>query len=137
MDPTLPQIGRYPTLGVLGAGGMGTVYLGRHPELGFELAIKVLLSGRGASEAQRRRFQREVRALRQLRHLARCALCTANDVGGVSVPPTVRSELESSTMRMVLVMLQKKVVSDVGAHGAASVDVIARRRDARDRHPVG
>jgi hypothetical protein len=83
VDPSLPQIGRYPTLGVLGAGGMGTVYLARHPELEFELAIKVLLSGRGASEAQRRRFRRETRALEKLRHPGLVEVVDAGEQDGV------------------------------------------------------
>ncbi|MBL4845982.1 MAG: serine/threonine protein kinase [Planctomycetes bacterium] len=68
MKPALPQIGRYSTLDVLGRGGMGVVYLARHPDLGYELAIKVLLKGRSATPAQRKRFQREIRALKQLKH---------------------------------------------------------------------
>jgi eukaryotic-like serine/threonine-protein kinase len=79
----LPQIGRYSTLGVIGTGGMGTVYLARHPELGFELAIKVLLSGKGASEAQRKRFYREVRALGQLNHPGLVEVVEAGEQDGV------------------------------------------------------
>ncbi|MBL4844542.1 MAG: protein kinase [Planctomycetes bacterium] len=66
--PEALRFGPYVTLGILGVGGMGTVYRARHPELGFEVAIKAL-SGEGArSEGDRRRFERELRALRALRH---------------------------------------------------------------------
>ena len=47
---------------------MGTVYLALHPELGFEVAIKVLVAGRNASPDQRKRFQREIGALGKLQH---------------------------------------------------------------------
>ena len=83
MDPALPQIGRYRTLAVLGEGGMGTVYLARHPTLGWDLAIKVLLSGRGASNAQRARFARETRALSQLRHPGLVEVVDAGEQDGV------------------------------------------------------
>src|SRR5947209_17563916 len=38
------QVGRYPVLGEIGRGGMGVVLHGRDPELGRDLALKVLLS---------------------------------------------------------------------------------------------
>ena len=62
------QIGRYEVLDELGRGGMGAVYRGRDPETGQEVAIKVLLKGRGASAHQRTRFDREARALAKVEH---------------------------------------------------------------------
>jgi tetratricopeptide (TPR) repeat protein len=47
---------------------MGVVYSARQPHTGQEVAIKVVLAGRGADEAQLRRFQRESQALGQIRH---------------------------------------------------------------------
>jgi serine/threonine protein kinase len=47
---------------------MGVVYEARHPELGRTVAIKLLVAGRGATPAMRRRFQREVEAQAKLRH---------------------------------------------------------------------
>ena len=62
------QIGPYAVVSLLARGGMGAVYLGRHPRLGYDVAIKVLLAGRAASDDQRRRFRREVAALAKLDH---------------------------------------------------------------------
>ena len=49
MQPTTPddpligtQIGNYEVVSRLGQGGMGVVYLVRHPLLGRELAVKLL-----------------------------------------------------------------------------------------------
>jgi formylglycine-generating enzyme required for sulfatase activity len=62
---------------------MGTVYLARHPELAFELAIKTLVTGRGATPVQRKRFQREVRALGQLHHPGLVEVLDAGEKDGV------------------------------------------------------
>ena len=62
------QIGPYPVVSLLARGGMGAVYLGRHPRLGYDVAIKVLRAGRAASDDQKRRFRREVAALAKLEH---------------------------------------------------------------------
>jgi formylglycine-generating enzyme required for sulfatase activity/predicted Ser/Thr protein kinase len=78
----LPQFGRYPTLGVLGQGGMGVVYLSRHPELGWELAIKA--SRQDVDPAQRERFRREIRALCQLRHPSLVEIVDAGEERGVA-----------------------------------------------------
>ncbi|MBI4613181.1 MAG: hypothetical protein HY720_06180, partial [Planctomycetes bacterium] len=41
--PALASLGRYPVAGSLGRGGMGEVILVRDPDLGRELAAKVIL----------------------------------------------------------------------------------------------
>ncbi|HBP22703.1 MAG TPA: hypothetical protein DEA08_33600 [Planctomycetes bacterium] len=60
------RLGPYVELAPLGKGGMGTVYTGRHEELGALRALKVL--GSGAGERQQARFLREARTLARLRH---------------------------------------------------------------------
>jgi tetratricopeptide (TPR) repeat protein len=62
------RIGRYEVLGELARGGMGVVLRAHDPALRRDVAIKVLLRGAGASDLQRRRFEREVAALARLRH---------------------------------------------------------------------
>ncbi|MGE0710853.1 MAG: protein kinase [Planctomycetota bacterium] len=57
--------GPYRVVRELGRGGMGAVYLARHPARAEEVALKVL---HGLEGSQRQRFLREVRALRQLAH---------------------------------------------------------------------
>ncbi|MCO5170256.1 MAG: WD40 repeat domain-containing serine/threonine protein kinase [Planctomycetes bacterium] len=66
MAPSLPaRIGPYEITGVLGQGGMGVVYRGRHAQLGVERAVKVMLRGDARALA---RFEREVAHLARVRH---------------------------------------------------------------------
>ena len=65
---TLPQIPGYEIESVLGRGGMGVVYRGRHLQLHRPVAIKMLLVGTCATAAERERFLREAEAAAQLQH---------------------------------------------------------------------
>ena len=61
------RLGRYQIVGLLGRGGMGTVYAARDPELDREVALKVLSASRH-SELARARLRREARTLAKLAH---------------------------------------------------------------------
>lgn len=61
-----PQVGPYRIERKLGAGGMGTVYLGRHSETGEVAAVKVLPPAMAREPGFVARFSREVDALRKL-----------------------------------------------------------------------
>ncbi len=63
-------IGRYPTLRVLGEGGMGTVYLTQHPHLEHYLVIKSLRPEYSQNEALLKRFYAEAQVLAGLSHPA-------------------------------------------------------------------
>jgi outer membrane protein assembly factor BamB/tRNA A-37 threonylcarbamoyl transferase component Bud32 len=66
LDDTDPRtLGPFTLLGRLGAGGMGTVYLGRSAG-GRTVAVKVVRSDLAADDTFRERFQREVVAARQV-----------------------------------------------------------------------
>src|SRR5262245_1916587 len=62
--PNLPGIiaGRYVPVRLIAKGGMGAVYEVEHARTGEHLALKVLLSGVGASTEDLERFKREARA---------------------------------------------------------------------------
>ncbi len=55
-------VGSYRVLSLLGTGGMGSVYRAEHPEIGTQVAIKVLLPEVAASADIVERFMREARA---------------------------------------------------------------------------
>jgi serine/threonine protein kinase len=65
----IPQrLGDYDIKGLLGRGGMGTVYLGWQAELEREVALKVLLPHYTADPTMRKRFRAEARATAALHH---------------------------------------------------------------------
>ncbi|MBL8849975.1 MAG: serine/threonine protein kinase [Planctomycetaceae bacterium] len=66
-EPQPEQIGPYKIERRLGAGGMGTVYLGRHVETGREAAVKVLPASMARETGFVARFTREIDAMRQLK----------------------------------------------------------------------
>jgi tetratricopeptide (TPR) repeat protein len=62
------KLGPYEIISILGAGGMGEVYLAHDARLNRDVAIKVLPADRSLDEAARQRFLREARAASALNH---------------------------------------------------------------------
>ncbi|MEE9231012.1 MAG: serine/threonine-protein kinase, partial [Acidobacteriota bacterium] len=62
------RLGRYEVVRLLGAGGMGEVYLAKDERLQREVALKVLPTGTLADEVARKRFRNEALALSKLSH---------------------------------------------------------------------
>jgi DNA-directed RNA polymerase subunit RPC12/RpoP len=67
-EDALPAIPGFEVLGVLGRGGMGVVYKARQAGLKRIVALKMILSGTYADQAQRARFLREAEAVARLQH---------------------------------------------------------------------
>ena len=64
----LNRLGPYEILGVLGRGGMGTVYRAKHFETGELVALKALSHNYTEDEHFRQRFESEINALLKLDH---------------------------------------------------------------------
>lgn len=61
-------LGRYKLLQLLGAGGMGSVYLGKHEVLGHKAALKILPRSHATQSSYLARFIREAQAAARLSH---------------------------------------------------------------------
>ena len=61
-------LGRYKLLGLVGSGGMSTIYLGEHVLMQRQVAIKVLPRNRVTDTSYLARFRREARAAASLDH---------------------------------------------------------------------
>ncbi len=68
--PAVPaeRLGPYELLDVLGRGGMGVVFRARDTRLNRLVALKLILTGRLASDAEVKRFRTEAEAAAQLEH---------------------------------------------------------------------
>jgi serine/threonine-protein kinase len=91
---TPEKIGRYEVVARLGQGAMGEVYRARDPVLKREVAVKVILTGRGEDETLRKRFQREARAAAKLSHPN---IVTVFELGEHAEQPFMAMELLEGT----------------------------------------
>jgi eukaryotic-like serine/threonine-protein kinase len=78
----LPRIPGYEVEALLGRGGMGVVFRGRHVPLNRPVAIKMMLPGTYAVRRERERLQREAEAVAKLRHPNIVQIYDVGDVDG-------------------------------------------------------
>ncbi|MCA8943183.1 MAG: serine/threonine protein kinase, partial [Planctomycetes bacterium] len=78
IDAVPPRVGRYPVVSCVGRGGVGVVYRVEDPELGREVAVKVLRSKFRADSELVTRFREEARLCGRLTHPA---IVTVHEIG--------------------------------------------------------
>jgi Tol biopolymer transport system component/serine/threonine protein kinase len=89
--------GRYRILSLIGAGGMGEVYLARDAELDRQVALKVLPAEFTRDEGRVARFRREARAASALSHPN---IVTIYDIGEAGGTRYISAEfIEGTTLR--------------------------------------
>src|SRR4029078_1516210 len=66
--PPQTQLGRYQIRSLLGAGGMGEVYLAQDTSLNRKVALKVLPTDLASNQDRMRRFKQEATAAASLNH---------------------------------------------------------------------
>src|SRR5262245_50321954 len=88
--PPNKVINHYEVVSLLGAGGMGQVYLAEDPRLGRRVAIKVLPAEFSGDSDRMRRFEQEARATSALNHPN---ILTVYDIGSYEGAPYIVAEL--------------------------------------------
>ncbi len=77
------RLGPYEIVSPIGAGGMGEVYRARDTRLNRTVAIKIVWPSHLDSDAARKRFEHEARALSSLNHPHICALYDVGHQDGI------------------------------------------------------
>jgi Tol biopolymer transport system component len=94
------QIGRYQVLSLLGAGGMGEVWLARDPQLERNVALKLLPEEFTRSQTHVRRFAQEAKAASALNHPN---IITIHEIGEAEGTHYIVAEfVEGQTLRQML-----------------------------------
>jgi serine/threonine protein kinase len=93
-------LGSYQVQALLGAGGMGEVYLAEDTRLGRRLALKLLPAHLSGDKERLRRFQQEARAASSLNHPN---ILTIHEIGAADDRPFIATEfIEGETLRQRL-----------------------------------
>ncbi|MFN2502511.1 MAG: protein kinase [Pyrinomonadaceae bacterium] len=91
------KLGRYEVRSLIGAGGMGEVYLARDPKIGRDVAIKVLPADLSTDKERLARFEQEAQAAGSLNHPNILAIYDVQTDDGA--PYVVSELLEGETLR--------------------------------------
>lgn len=101
-SPPVPggKLGRFEILRLLGAGGMGQVYLAWDPQLARNIAIKLLSRVHTGNPMWLQRFQREARAAGSVNHPGVLTVFEIGEMGGYHF--LVTEFIEGQTLRSLM-----------------------------------
>jgi serine/threonine protein kinase len=115
-------ISHYQVLSLLGAGGMGEVYLARDPRLDRTVALKIL-PGEFAADADRmQRFTREAKAASALNHPNVATIYDVGESDGISFIVMEHVEGDTLQARISRRMIPPEVV-DIAVQAADALDL--------------
>jgi serine/threonine-protein kinase len=114
---------RYELLKVIGEGGMGVVYEGRHIALGRKVAVKILGDEFSAVDQATQRFMQEAQIAGSLGHPN---ICEVTDVGTTEegLPYMVMQYLEGRTLSELI------TESEAGIYAERALDIIVQMLSA-------
>jgi eukaryotic-like serine/threonine-protein kinase len=117
-------IGHYRILRLLGAGGMGRVYLAEDLKLGREVALKVLPEEFASDESRMRRFVREAKAASALSHPNVAQIYEVGEDNGTSFITMEFVEGESLADKLVSGPLDAETTLDIALQLADALDEV-------------
>src|SRR5262245_31245152 len=115
-------ISHYQVLSLLGAGGMGEVYLARDPRLDRTVALKILPEEFAADADRMQRFTREARAASALNHPNVAAIYDVGESDGI--PFIAMEHVEGETLlARIFGRLTPPEVVDIAVQAADALDL--------------
>ena len=115
-------ISHYQVLSLLGAGGMGEVYLARDPRLDRTVALKILPEELAADADRMQRFTREAKAASALNHPNVATIYDVGESDGISFIVMEHVEGETLLARISRRMTPPEVV-DIAVQAADALDL--------------
>ena len=116
------NLSHYQVLSLLGAGGMGEVYLARDPRLDRTVALKILPGELAADEDRMQRFTREAKAASALNHPNVATIYDVGESDGISFIVMEHVEGETLLARISRRMTSHEVV-DIAVQAADALDL--------------
>ena len=116
-------ISHYQILSLLGAGGMGEVYLARDPRLDRTIALKILPGDLAADLDRMQRFEREARAASALNHPNVATIYDVGESDGIHFIAMEHVDGETIAARIGGQPLTASEVIDIAVQAADALDV--------------
>ncbi len=133
LEPYPEKIADYRITGVLGRGGMSTVYAAQHQIFG-EVALKVLPANLVSRPVARERFKQEAMLLRKISHVALCqvfeihmegdhALIAMQRAEGITLEKRLQSDPPNLKLALQIAETIAAVLAEAHSHGVIHRDL--------------